>query len=59
MSKTMRAFVYSKLTSKKLAVIENVTKVYPKGGSKIVFVTKDGETFTFDTHEVKTTTYQN
>lgn len=57
--KTMRAFAYSKVTSKKIATIENVISVRPEGDHKIVFQTTENETFTFDTREVKTTTYQN
>ena len=54
----MKAFVYSKKTSKTVAVIKNVvrTEVYK---DKILFVTDSDERLVFDTKEFKTTTYQN
>ena len=56
----MKVFVYSKTTSNKIAEIKNVVTVQePSVGNKIIFITESGEMFTFDTKEVKTTTYQN
>lgn len=54
----MKAFIYSKKTSKTIAVIRDVTRVeiYKK---EITFVTRSSERLTFDTSVVKTTTYQN
>lgn len=56
----MKVFVYSKKTNAKIAEIKNVVTVQePSVGNKIVFITDSGEMFTFDTKEVKTTSYQN
>lgn len=55
----MKAFVYSKITSKKIATIHNVIEVRSMPDDKVVFITADKETFTFDTREVKATAYQN
>lgn len=56
----MRVFVYSKKTSKKIAQINNVSEVHSTVDKReITFVTGSGETFTFDTKTMKTTTYQN
>ena len=55
----MKAFVYSKKTNKKLAIIRGVVKVdYAESGRVRIF-TEDDETFTFDTTEVKTTVFIN
>ncbi len=56
----MKVFVYSKKTSKKIAIVNNV-KVVCETPEKcsISFVTNSGENFCFNTKEVKTTTYQN
>lgn len=56
----MRVFVYSKKTSKKIAIINNVEIVHETPTSYLIsFVTGSGENFSFNTKEVKTTTYQN
>lgn len=56
----MKVFVYSKKTSAKIAEIKNaVTVQEPAASNKIIFITDSGEMFTFDTKEVKTTSYQN
>lgn len=54
----MKAFVYSKKTSKTVAIIKDVirTEIYQ---NHILFVTKGGERIVFSTKEFKTTTYQN
>ncbi len=54
----MKAFVYSKKTSKTVAIIKDVIRaeVYP---GQIWFITKSGEKLVFSTKEFKTTTYQN
>lgn len=54
----MKTFVYSKKTSKTVAVIKNVvrTEIYK---DKILFVTDSDERLVFNTKEFKTTTYQN
>lgn len=54
----MKAFVYSKKTSKTIAVVRNVVRV-EKYDNKIMFITDSGERLIFDTSVVKTTTYQN
>lgn len=56
----MKVFVYSKATSNKIAEIKDVVTVQrPKASNNIIFITVSGEMFTFNTKEVKTTTYQN
>ena len=47
----MKVFVYSKKTSKKIAEIKQVA-------SQILITTYSGETFKFNTNDVKTTAYQ-
>ncbi len=54
----MKVFVYSKKTSKKIAVIINVASIEVIE-DKIIFCTETNETLSFDTSEVKTTIYQN
>lgn len=56
----MKVFIYSKNTSKKLAVINDVVKVEEDSEhNRILFTTADGDMLGFDTHIVKTTAYQN
>lgn len=56
----MKIFVYSKKTSKKIAEINNVfIATECELVKEILITTYTGETFTFDTNEVKTTLYQN
>lgn len=56
----MKAFVYSKKTNKTVAIVKNVVTVQESSVARqITFVTSSGEVFTFNTVEVKTTTYQN
>lgn len=54
----MKVFVYSKKTSKKIATITHVITVEIEF-EFITFITISGEKFSFNTKEVKTTTYQN
>lgn len=54
----MKVFVYSKKTSKKIVTIVHVVAVEIEFES-IIFTTASGEKFSFNTKEVKTTTYQN
>lgn len=56
---TMKVFVYSKKTNVRLAVIVGIVSVTLNSGYMINFVSNSGETFSFDTREVKTTSYQN
>lgn len=55
----MKVFVYSKKTNARLAVIVEIVSVTLNSGHMITFVSNSGETFSFDTREVKTTSYQN
>lgn len=56
----MKVFVYSKTTSKKIAEIKQVGIVMEcEVESQILIATYSGETFKFNTNDVKTTTYQN
>ena len=55
----MKAFVYSKTTNKKIAILTNVVEVRSLPDDKVVFVTASGEEFTFDTKTFKATAYQN
>lgn len=55
----MKVFVYSKATSKTVAVVTNVIAVNTLPDNKIMFTTESGEHFGFNTKEVKTTSYQN
>ena len=56
----MKVFVYSKKTSAKIATITSVCNVeFVRGSDIIIFTTFSGEKFSFNTKEVKTTTYQN
>ena len=55
----MKVFVYSKKTNARLAVIVGIVSVTLNSGHMITFVSNSGETFSFDTREVKTTSYQN
>lgn len=55
----MKVFIYSKKTSKTLAVIKNVVKAEILFEDKILFTTDSGEKVMFDVKEVKSTTYQN
>lgn len=58
--KDMKVFVYSKKTSKKIAEIKQVGNVMEcELMSQILITTYSGETFKFNTNEVKTTSYQN
>lgn len=54
----MKVFVYSKNDSKKIATITDVSNV-AHGKDTVVFTSKDGIEFKFDTRKVKTTSYQN
>ncbi len=54
----MKAFVYSKVTNRKIAQINDVVNVESQEG-KVKFFTSKDEVFTFDTKEIKATTYQN
>lgn len=54
----MKVFVYSKSDSKKIATITDVSSVAHEKES-VVFTSKDGIEFRFDTKRVKTTSYQN
>jgi len=56
---TMKVFVYSKKTNVRLAVIVGIVSVSLNAGHQIIFTSNSGETFAFDTREVKTTSYQN
>ena len=56
---TMKVFVYSKKTNARLAVIVGIVSVNLNAGHLITFISNSGETFSFDTREVKTTSYQN
>nr|DAM63066.1 MAG TPA: hypothetical protein [Caudoviricetes sp.] len=56
----MKVFVYSKKTSKKIAEIIQVANVMVcEVAEQILITTYSGETFAFNTEEVKTTAYQN
>lgn len=56
----MKVFVYSKKSSKKVAAIVEVVNVKEiKSERLLTCTTVSGETFTFNTCEVKTTIYQN
>lgn len=56
----MKVFVYSKKTSKKIAEIKQVGNVMEcEVLSQILITTYSGETFKFNTNDVKTTAYQN
>ena len=56
----MKVFVYSKKTSKKIAEIKQVGNVMEcELAAQILITTYSGETFRFNTNEVKTTSYQN
>lgn len=56
----MKVFVYSKKTSKKIAEIKQVCGVIEcKLTAQILIIPYSGETFKFNTNEVKTTSYQN
>lgn len=56
----MKVFVYSKKTSKKIAEIEQVGNIMECDfASQILIITYSGETFKFNTKDVKTTAYQN
>lgn len=58
--KVMKVFVYSKKTSKKIAEIERVGNVMEcEVAEQILITTYSGETFKFNTNDVKTTAYQN
>lgn len=56
----MKVFVYYKKTSKKIAEIKQVGYVMECELTAQILITKySGETFIFNTNEVKTTSYQN
>lgn len=55
----MKVFVYSKKTSKTIAVIKDVARVEESSNQTVTFITNSGEKFSFDTKQMKTTTYQN
>lgn len=56
----MKVFVYSKKTSKKIAEFNQVGNVMVcEVTEQILITTYSGETFNFNTKEVKTTAYQN
>ena len=54
----MKVFIYSKKTSKKITTILRVMSV-EEHRDTITFVTESGERVSFNTHEVKSTAYQN
>lgn len=56
---TMKVFIYSKKTNARLAVIVGIVSVNLNTGHMITFTSNSGESFSFDTREVKTTSYQN
>lgn len=56
----MKVFVYSKKTNKKIAEIKQVGNVMEcEVAEQILITTYSGETFNFNTNDVKTTVYQN
>lgn len=56
----MKVFIYSKKTSKKIAEIKQVGNVMEcELAKQILISTFSGETFKFNTNDVKTTIYQN
>ena len=56
----MKVFVYSKKSSKKIAVIDQVCNITECSVmAQILMTTYSGEMFVFNTNEVKTTSYQN
>lgn len=56
----MKVFVYSKRTSKRIALIENVIFVNcPSGSEFIDIMDKVGNKYSFKVREVKTSIYQN
>lgn len=56
----MKVFVYSKKTNAKIAIINNVEITRETSNDhSITFITRSGESFSFNTKEIKTTTYQN
>lgn len=56
----MKVFVYSKKTNRKIAQVNDVVEVGVNTEKhEIMVYTKSGETFTFNTKEIKTTIYQN
>ena len=56
----MKVFVYSKKTSKKIVEIKQVGNVMEcELMSQILITTYIGETFRFNTNDVKRTAYQN
>lgn len=54
----MKVFVYTKKDSTKIATITDVTSV-EHNGNEVIFISKDGVEFRFNTKIVKTTIYQN
>ena len=56
----MKVFVYSKKTSKEIVRLRDICFVtqYPNS-HRIVFTNSEGDSFEYDTQEVKTTIYQN
>ena len=56
---TMKVFVYSKKTNVRLAVIVGIVSVNLSAEHVITFTSNSGESFSFNTREVKTTSYQN
>lgn len=56
----MKVFVYSKKTSKKIVEVKQACCVMEyDNAEQIIIVTYSGETFKFNTSDVKTTAYQN
>lgn len=56
----MKVFVYSKRTSKKIAEIKHVVSVMEREvAEQIIITTYSGDTFWFNTNNVKTIAYQN
>lgn len=55
----MKCFVYTKNGNKKVAIIQDVVTVSQPNRNEIVFTTRTGTVFTFNTKEFKTTSYQN
>ena len=55
----MKVFVYSKKSSKKIAIIKDVVNVNTESAGIITFTTATGEKISFNTFTIKTTIYQN
>lgn len=55
----MKVFVYDKKNSKKIAELQDVTNAVALPYKKFMLVSKNGDTITYNTKEVKITIYQN